>query len=40
MSMTQVRERHDPAGPTAAARRFPAANPELEMPFLVLGLVH
>jgi ornithine decarboxylase len=38
MGATQVRERHDPAGLTPAARRFLAANPELETPFLVFDL--
>ncbi len=38
MSGTQVTERHIPAGLTPAARRFLAANPELQTPFLVLDL--
>ena len=38
MSAAQVRERHSPAGLTRAARRFLAANPELQTPFLVLDL--
>jgi ornithine decarboxylase len=38
MSAAQVRERHSPAGLTPAARRFLAANPELQTPFLVLDL--
>jgi len=38
MSATQVRERHNPAGLTPAARRFLAANPELETPFLVFDM--
>jgi hypothetical protein len=39
MSATEVRERHDRAGLTPAARRLLAANPERETPFLVCGLV-
>ena len=38
MGAAQLRERHDPAGLTLAARRFLAANPELQTPFLVLDL--
>ena len=36
--LAQVGERHNPAGLTPAARRFLAANPELETPFLVMDL--
>jgi len=36
MSAAQVRERHNPAGHTPTARRFLAASPEMETPFLVL----
>jgi diaminopimelate decarboxylase len=38
MGAAQLRDRHDPAGLTLAARRFLAANPELQTPFLVLDL--
>jgi ornithine decarboxylase len=38
MGEAQLCERHDPAGLTLAARRFLAANPELQTPFLVLDL--
>jgi ornithine decarboxylase len=38
MSATQACQRRNPAGLTPAARRFLAANPELETPFLVLDL--
>lgn len=38
MSAAQVRERHSPAGLTPATRRFLAANPGLQTPFLVLDL--
>ena len=38
MSATRVRERHSPAGLTPATRRFLAANPGLQTPFLVLDL--
>ena len=37
MSAIQVRDRHDGAGLTPAARRFLAAHPQLETPFLVLA---
>jgi ornithine decarboxylase len=38
MSATQVRDRHNRAGLTPAARRFLSAHPQLETPFLVFDL--